>query len=201
MKKVEISRLKLAGVLYIGAITALVLALSYSAEVRKPIEEEEIPEEPVAVQEVVTEKVEEVVVTTSKTPEQEIDAIVDDICTLYDKVDPYLVKSVIYHESRYNPRAINKDGTCVGLMQVSTFWHKSRAFELGVEDFFDPEGNILLGVDYLQELFQTYESPELVLMLYNMKHNDAFEMYNKGEISYYAKSVLERAEMLKNGGV
>lgn len=208
MKKVEGSRLKLAGILYIMVITALVIALSYSADVRnKSIEEEDIPEEPKPVEEVVTTTLAEeddniVLEVVEDVPSyaELIDEYVRDTCTLYDNVEPELVMSVIWHESRYNPDAVSST-QCVGLMQISPFWHKTRAYELGVEDFFDPKGNILLGVDYLSELIKQYEDVRLALMLYNMDHDAAFELYNKGEISYYAKSVLERAEMLKNGGV
>jgi len=198
MKKVKLSRGQLAGILYFATIVALVIALSYSADVAKPIEEEDIPEEPKEV--TIIDDV-EVIAEEEPSPQEVIDEYIRDICTMYDNVEPELVMSIVWHQSRYDPNAISSNGKCVGLMQISTFWHRSRAFQLGVEDFFNPKDNILLGVDYLSELFKLFNDPKLVLMLYNMDHDAAFEMYNKGEISYYAKSVLERAEMLKNGGV
>lgn len=150
---------------------------------------------------VVYDAEEKVLKNEPQTEEEKINEYVKDICKLYKHVEPELVMSIIWHESRYNPKAVSDNGTCVGLMQVSTFWHRTRAYELGVESFFDPESNILLGVDYLNELFEQYKDPVLVLMLYNMEHDTAFELYNQGKISYYAKSVLERAESIKNGGV
>lgn len=135
---------------------------------------------------------------TSKTPDEHatINAYIRDIASRYN-IQPELVMSIIQHESRYNPRA--KNGNCVGLMQVSMRWHSDRAARLGVTDFYDPYGNILIGVDYIAELFAKYKDPRLVLMLYNMKHNDAIKSYNKGEISGYAKSVLAKAEVYKKG--
>lgn len=129
--------------------------------------------------------------------EEQIDLYVEDICKQYN-FDPYLVKSVIWHESRYDPKA--KNTTHLGLMQVSTIWHSERADRLGVEDFYDPYGNILLGVDYLSEIANRYEDIRLVLMTYNMGDKRAKELFNEGEISWYATSVLERAEELKTGG-
>jgi hypothetical protein len=126
----------------------------------------------------------------------EINVYVSSICLLYN-IEPNLIKSIIYHESRGNPKAEN--GDCVGLMQISMRWHADRAEKLGVTDFYDPYSNILLGVDYISELFKQYDDPALVLMLYNMKHDDALKMYNEGRISVYAKSVLAMTENYEKG--
>ena len=128
------------------------------------------------------------------TEEQKIDGYIEHICKDYD-MDPALIKSIVWHESRYNPKA--KNGSCVGLMQISTRWHTARAKKLGVTDFYDPYGNILVGVDYLSDIFDNYKDPALVLMMYNMDNNTAMAMYKRGEISGYAQSVLQRAKDLK----
>ena len=127
------------------------------------------------------------------TEEQTIDGYIEDICKSYH-MDAALVKSIVWHESRYNPNA--KTGSCVGLMQISTRWHAERAHKLGVTNFYDPYGNILIGVDYLSDIFENYKDPALVLMMYNMDNAKALELYNQGEISGYAKSVLKRAKDL-----
>jgi len=132
-----------------------------------------------------------------KTQRELIDLYVADICEQYD-FDPLIIHSVIWHESRYKPEA--KNTTHLGLMQVSTRWHMGRAERLGVEDFYDPYGNILLGVDYLSEIANRYDDMRLVLMTYNMGDKRAKELFNNNEISWYATSVLERAEELKTGG-
>jgi soluble lytic murein transglycosylase-like protein len=112
-------------------------------------------------------------------------------------MDPAIIKSIIHKESRYNPKARN--GNCVGLMQVSKRWHSKRASKLGVTDFYDPYSNILLGVDYLSELFDKYKDPRLVLMIYNRGYKDTLKLYKEGKISTYAKTVLKRAEDYRKG--
>lgn len=128
---------------------------------------------------------------------QKINGYVQTISSMY-KIDPNLVGSIIQQESEYLPMA--KNGGCLGLMQISTRWHSNRAARLGVTDFYDPYGNVLLGVDYLSELFGIYKDPSLVLMLYSMDHKTAFKLYSEGKISGYAKTVLARAEVYRKGG-
>jgi len=130
------------------------------------------------------------------TEKDQIKQYVREICAKYDnKVAPEIIMSMIEHESNYNPKA--KVGSCLGLMQVSSRWHANRASRLGVSNFYDPYSNILLGVDYLNELLSQYKDIRLVLMLYNMNHNDAISMYHQGKISTYAKSVLNKASNYK----
>lgn len=204
MKKPSKGSLYLALTIFFINNFLILFSIYQDSKLDKDVEVEVEPAivaEPEVISEPTTEVEPIIEIVEEEINEQTINEYVDDICILYDNVEPELVKSIIWHESRYNPKAVNYDGSCVGLMQISTFWHKSRAFELGVQDFFDPEGNILLGIDYLSELFNHYKDPVLVLMLYNMEHDTAFKLYNEGKISNYASSVLERAEMLKNGGV
>jgi hypothetical protein len=130
-------------------------------------------------------------------PREVINSYIQDICSKYPNVEPELIRSMVQQESRYNPKATN--GSCQGLMQISTRWHKDRATRLGVTDFYDPYSNILLGVDYISELLTKYKDPRLALMLYSMKHKDALELYSNGKISTYATTVLARAEDYKKG--
>lgn len=124
----------------------------------------------------------------------EINNIAREVCEDYDNVDPELAIAIIQRESEYDVNAEN--GGCVGLMQVSLKYQKSRAEEFGFDDFFDPVCNITIGVDYLDELIETYDDVYLALMLYNMKWNSAFEMYNSGKISNYAKAVVKQKDKL-----
>lgn len=125
-----------------------------------------------------------------------INSYVRDIAPKYN-MDPELIMSMIVSESDYNPKATT--GKCLGLMQVSSRWHKERAARLGVTDFYDPYSNILLGVDYLSELQAKYKDMRLVLMLYNMEHDTAIRLYKNGQISNYAKTIIARAEQYKKG--
>lgn len=137
---------------------------------------------------------EEVSTSSIITEEEIINNYIKDICTCYN-IEPELIESMVYHESRYNTNASN--GNCVGLMQVSTRWHAARADKLGITDFYDPYSNILLGVDYISELIKSCNDTSLALMIYNMGWNSAVKMHNEGKESSYARSVLSRAKDLK----
>lgn len=124
------------------------------------------------------------------TEHEQINKYITDVCSLYPNVDPSLIMSIVEHESRYQPQVEN--GKCIGLMQVSSYWNKSRMEKLGVTNLHDPHDNILVGVDYISELLTKYKDTSLVLMLYNMDWNTAFKMHKQGRVSNYAKSVLAR---------
>jgi hypothetical protein len=145
-----------------------------------------------------------------ETPEPEVEDILEevcdmelihqqvlDICARYPNVDPAIIMSIIWHESRFQPNATNTNH--LGLMQVSTRWHKDRAERLGVTDFYDSYSSILLGVDYISELTTSYKDLGLVLMLYNMNHKTAFSLFKEGRLSNYAQSVMDRAHIYQKG--
>ena len=67
---------------------------------------------------------------------------------------------------------------------------------LGVTDLTDPYDNILVGVDYLQELTRRYVDQAMVLMIYN-GDSRAWKFWETGEMSKYAAKILERAEELE----
>ena len=143
----------------------------------------------------VAPKVEKVKVQKKKEPivtDAIIDSYVNDICSMYPTIAPSLVKSVIWHESRYNPNATGTSGD-LGLMQVITKWHKPRMAKLGVSNLYDPYGNILVGVDYLAEIQKSTNDISLTLMTYNMGSKKAKSLHSQGTISKYALSVIERA--------
>lgn len=104
---------------------------------------------------------------------------------------PELLMAIIERESRGKPDAEN--GSCKGLMQVSVRRHKDRMKRLNVADIFDERGNILVGTDYLAELFKKYNEVSKVLMVYN-GDSRAFE---EGYISDFVKGILERSAELE----
>ncbi len=112
------------------------------------------------------------------------------------EVDPILVHAIIEHESMWDPEV--KNGNHYGLMQVSYYWHRDRAKKLGITDWYDVESNITLGVDYLAELFETYEDYELVVMLYATNHDEAFWYYREGLIEPTAKEIIDLVEELRS---
>lgn len=107
---------------------------------------------------------------------------------------PELVEAIIERESGWDPEAVN--GDCIGLMQVSEKWHQDRMERLGVTDLTDPYDNILVGVDYLAELFEQYEDVGAVLMKWN-GDSRLSEYMETGELSEYAEKVLERSAELE----
>ncbi len=114
---------------------------------------------------------------------------------------PELLQAIIERESNYDPCAVN--GNCIGLMQISKKWHTERMEKLGVSDLTDPYSNILVGTDYLAELFDEAVSSGrgddlyYVLMRYNFKTSTANKRWSEGDYSDYAIEVSERAAELE----
>lgn len=79
------------------------------------------------------------------------------VANYYPDLNADYIKAMIYHESRYDPSAVNQNSGVMGLMQISPKWHLERARSLGVTDLLDPYGNILVGCDLLNELTQQYD--------------------------------------------
>jgi len=78
-------------------------------------------------------------------------------------VDPNLVRAIITVESNFKKRAIGPKGA-QGLMQLMP----RTARSLGLEDAFDPAGNIEAGVRYVRELLDLYNGDvRLALAAYN----------------------------------
>lgn len=94
--------------------------------------------------------------------------------------------AIIEHES--SGQADVENGGCKGLMQIYEKYHRDRMERLGVE--------ILVGCDYLAELFEKYEGDmSTVLMIYSGKSDALTRTYeNRTE---YAKSIMNRTVELE----
>ena len=125
--------------------------------------------------------------------QEELEEYIEAICEPRH-ICPELIEATIERESRWNPSAVN--GDCMGLMQISERWHRERMERLGVTDLFDPYDNILVGVDYMAELFERYEDPGMVLMVYN-GDSRAKNLQATGELSEYAEWILNRSSELE----
>lgn len=107
---------------------------------------------------------------------------------------PELLEAIIEAESRGQADVTGED--CVGLMQINPKWHKDRMERLGVTDLFDERSNILVGADFLAELFEEYSEAAVVLGLYHGEKN-AVKKAESGKLSSYTKGILERSAELE----
>lgn len=101
------------------------------------------------------------------------------------------LEAVAFYESSYHANAISPDKTCIGLMQIAPRWHKTRMEKLGVTDLYDADQNMHVAADYLAELFEKYEDPQVVAMEYNGDHS-----WKKGKLSNYSNKVMLMTEEL-----
>ncbi|MBA2435400.1 MAG: transglycosylase SLT domain-containing protein [Chthoniobacterales bacterium] len=84
---------------------------------------------------------------------QQYDPLIHAVSTA-NKLDPMLVKAVVWRESRFDPRKLGGAGER-GLMQVSEIaaqdWAQENKLEnFRVEELFDPKTNLEAGAWYLQ---------------------------------------------------
>lgn len=83
-----------------------------------------------------------------------------------------------------------------GLMQVIPRWHEDRIAKYIYEenvDLTDPRLNVMVGMDYLDELLVKAEGDiSLALMMYNQGPASGRRSYARSGESFYAELVLER---------
>lgn len=118
------------------------------------------------------------------------------ICKQY-KVDYNLILAMIEVESGYHYDAV---GSCndTGYMQITRVWHKDRMASLGVTDLKNPYQNIKVGIDYMAELLNQYQT-SVSLSIYNRgmrndKGTGALDLADKGVYqTEYSEKILKRA--------
>ena len=133
--------------------------------------------------------------TIEQTESAEVIALTEEVAEIYS-ICPELLQAMAFFESNNQPRVVSAGGD-IGLMQVNPRWHQERMDRLGVTDLTDGRGCIMVGADYLHELFQEYEDPALVLMCYNMGTSNAIKEFERGAISNYAKEILQLSQQLE----
>ncbi len=112
-------------------------------------------------------------------------------------IAPELLEAIAWHESRFQPDAVN--GDCTGLMQVSLYWHTDRMDRLGVTeaDMWSAGPNMLVAADFLAELFRIYDGDLGAVLMYYNGDSRLDEYLETGFLSNYALNVMELAEALE----
>ncbi len=118
---------------------------------------------------------------------QEVAAIAEELGEEYG-ICPELIQAIAWRESRFKSDAENKG--CIGIMQVYEKWHKDRMKRLGVTDLYDMRQNMMVGVDFLSELFERYGDAPVVTAAY---HGEK-DIY---DVSDYTKTIIELTEYLE----
>lgn len=130
--------------------------------------------------------------------DEELQNYIFDLCEEYN-INPAMIIAIIERESNYNASAKGDSGNSLGLMQIQPRWSEERMARLGCPDLLDPYQNVTVGIDILVEYFNKGNSVEWVLMAYNGGPSYANRKIENGEISEYAKNVLELTESLERG--
>lgn len=96
------------------------------------------------------------------------DAVIDETARAHS-LDPLLVKALIWHESRFNPRATGSSGE-IGLMQIKMMvvkdWAKANGKPVPPRDqVYDPYLNVEIGVWYLARAYKRWEDNSHCLLL------------------------------------
>lgn len=130
-----------------------------------------------------------------QTENEEVIRISEEISKIYP-ICPELIQAQIFYESSNRESATSEYGD-IGYMQVNPKWQAGRMENLGVNDLSDGYQNILVGCDLLCELFQKYGEVELVLMAYNEGEEEAVRKYDSGQVSDYARNIMELSEKLE----
>lgn len=130
--------------------------------------------------------------STSSGPVTKYDSIFEKAAETYH-LPVSLLKAVAKQESGFDPSAVSSSGA-MGIMQLMP----ETARELGVDDPFDPEENIMGGARYLASMMKRYDNDiSLALAAYNAGAGNV-DKYGGippfTETKQYVKKVLKYAE-------
>lgn len=118
------------------------------------------------------------------------------LCDEYD-VDAAIIIAMIDRESKYTADAIGDGGNSLGLMQIQPQWNEERMDELDCPDLLDPYQNVTVGIDILADYINQNGSIEWALMAYNGGPSYAYDMWDSGQLSDYASSIIYNASNLE----
>ncbi|MCD7785728.1 MAG: lytic transglycosylase domain-containing protein [Oscillospiraceae bacterium] len=120
------------------------------------------------------------------------------LCNQYD-IDYPMVLALIEAESGYKYDAVSEGGA-LGYMQIVPRWHSEWLGGILSDDaLLNPYLNIEVGVAYLSELSERFDSQDEVLTAYHYGVTGAYrDFWNNGETgSSYSDRVLEIAERIR----
>ena len=128
----------------------------------------------------------------------EYEAIIKGHARNYE-LEPALLASVIYHESRFDPAARSQAGA-IGLMQLQPETAKGIALRTGgskfeFADLYDPELNVRYGAWYLRHLIDKYGDLETALAAYNGGQGNVNRGVIFEETKEYVADVLRTQEI------
>ena len=126
---------------------------------------------------------------------EEVIEITESVSEIYP-ICPELIQAIVFYESSNRRTVVSKWGD-VGYMQVNPRWQKESLKNLGIKDLINGYSKFLAGTDLLYELFQKYNDVAMVLMAYNVGEEKAMKMYESGEISDYARKIMDLSEKLE----
>lgn len=111
-----------------------------------------------------------------------------------------LVLSMISVESNFNKDLVGFNND-TGLMQIIPKFHRERIEKYIYNenvDLFDPRLNVMVGMDYLDELLSWANGDlEMAIMAYNMGPDRAKDSGNDGYATVYCRTVLKRMDAIQ----
>lgn len=128
--------------------------------------------------------------------DQELQEFVYFLCKGYNMDFPF-VMALIQHESTFKADVVSATSD-YGLMQINEINHAYIKEAIGVQDFLDPYDNVRAGMFILRKLFEKYETPEKVLMAYNLGETGASRLWGQGIYeTNYSKEIMEVQQQYK----
>ncbi|MDH3456384.1 MAG: transglycosylase SLT domain-containing protein [Gemmatimonadota bacterium] len=111
---------------------------------------------------------------------------------LREGIDPEFAFRLVQLESRFNPRARSKAGA-IGLAQVQVATARFYQPAIQVDDLYDPETNLRIGLRFLRDLIGVYGNVELALLAYNWGPSRLQELLDEGRDprNGYAAAIME----------
>lgn len=123
--------------------------------------------------------------------ERDLQEFVFYLSTAY-RIDYSLAMAIIEQESGFEKYAISETGD-YGLMQINESNFADLTSHFGIDNFLEPYSNVRAGMWMLSQLFRKYQTPEKVLMAYNMGEHGAMTLWERGIFeTAYTRAVLKK---------